>query len=120
MNAGFVVVPSALLRYQEKLKLEDGEVVVLMNLIMAWWETDKLPYPRTSTIAKRMGVSSRTVQRHIERLEAKGLIQRERGTTNNEASLSVTKYDLSGIVSKLKHLGRTEHEASPDRGEIPS
>lgn len=120
MNAGFVVVPSALLRYQEKLKLEDGEVVVLMNLIMAWWETDKLPYPRTSTIAKRMGVSSRTVQRHIERLEAKGLIQRERGTTNNEASLSVTKYDLSGIVAELKRLGRTEHEASPDLGKIPS
>lgn len=109
LNDGFVVVPSALLRHQYELKIDSGEAVVLVNLLMAWWKTNDRPFPRTSTLAKRMGVSLRTVQRHIEGLEEKGLIERIWDHTRPKDSRATPSYDLSGIVAKLKELGRNTH-----------
>lgn len=111
LNAGFVVIPSALLRNQYKLGIDAGETVVLMNLLMSWWKSDDLPYPRTSTLAKRLGVSTRTAQRHIENLEEKRLIKRVWGTASRPGVRAVAKYDLTGIVEKLKELGSELHPA---------
>ncbi len=109
VNAGFVVIPSALLLHQNELKLDSGEVVVLMNLLMAWWKVGDLPFPRTSTIAKRMGINLRTVQRCIESLEKKRLIKRLKNLERSDSNRVFTRYDLSGIVSELKRLGKVGH-----------
>lgn len=105
LHDGFVVIPSALLRYQTKLGINDGELVVLMNLLMSWWKVDAYPFPQTSTLAARMGVTRRTVQRHIENLEAKGMIRRIWSAKKINDRRTVSQYDLSGIVSDLKRLG---------------
>ena len=105
LNEGFVAVPSALFRHQWRLKLDNGEVIVLMNLVMSWREIGDLPFPSTSTLARRMGVTKRTVQRHIESLEDKDLIRRILGTRVGDERRVVTRYDLSGIVAQLKLLG---------------
>jgi hypothetical protein len=109
LNAGFVVVPSALLRHQYQLKIDCNEMVVLVNLLMAWWKSEDLPYPRPATLANRMGVSARTVQRQIQSLEEKRLIKRiwVPGATPDDRAWA--KYDLSGIVAKLKELGCDAH-----------
>ena len=65
----FVVVPVLLLRHQKDLGLDDGAMVTLLNVIASWWYEGKLPFPGTHTIAQRMGVSERTVQRHLTKLE---------------------------------------------------
>jgi len=105
LDSGFVVIPAVMLRYQHKIEIGDGELVVLMNLMMQWWKVDEFPFTRASTIAKRMGVSARTVQRHIERLEEKKLIKRFYTPERTSAYRATTQYDLSGIVAKLKDLG---------------
>jgi|GEM_PF-1236915 len=116
LNGGFLVIPSALLRHQYQLSLECGETLVLLNLLMSWWKSDDLPFPQTSTLAKRMGVSRRTVQRHIESLEGKGLIRRIWNSARQADRRATARYDLSGIVAELKRLGSVPH--SPRRVEI--
>ena len=118
LDAGFVVIPAALLRYQTKLGIGDGELVVLMNLIMAWWRVSEFPFPRTSTLAMRMGVSARTVQRHIERLEEKGFIRRIWASARQDARQPAMRYDLKGTVERLKQIEETggrvqEHLMAP-------
>lgn len=115
LHDGFVVIPSALLRHQHKLKIDNGEMVVLMNLLMSWWKVGTYPFPSTTSIAKRMGVSRRTAQRHIERLEDKGLIRRIWGPTQHNIEQAKSKYDLTGIVTELKRLGGITH---PSRQKI--
>lgn len=110
LDSGFVVIPNALLRHQHKLGLNDGEIVVLLNLLMSWWGLSELPHIQTTTIANRMHVTRRTIQRHIESLELKNFIRRiwaKRGA-NERAGAT---YDLSGTVAILKEYGQFAHPA---------
>lgn len=111
LNGGFVVIPSALLRFQHQLKIDSNEMVVLLNLLMSWWKSDDMPYPRTSTLAHRIGVSTRTVQRQLQSLEDKELIKRIWVPSAKPDERASAKYDLSGTVSKLKVLGCEVHPA---------
>lgn len=77
----------------------------MLNLLAAWWDVDKLPFTRAITIAKRIGVTPRTVQRCLEKLEKRGLILRIRSTTGHGVETRVvTEYDLEPTVLKLKQL----------------
>ena len=82
IKAGYQVLPDALLRGQRLLKLTATDIVVIANLNQAWWYSDRLPYLQPHTIAKRMGVSERSVQRSLRRLRGKRLLRqvRERHT----------------------------------------
>lgn len=75
-RSGFVAVPMSLLRLQSSYDLTPTELLVLINLLGHWWEPDRPVYPRTTTIAKRMGVDARTVQRATAKLQAKGMLER--------------------------------------------
>jgi predicted transcriptional regulator len=76
-GSGFVALPMALLRLQAKLKLTATDMLVLTNLLAHWWNPADGVYPRSTTIAKRMGVTKRTVQRSTEKMMKTGLIDRE-------------------------------------------
>ncbi len=75
--AGFQAVPDLLLKNQHNLGLSATDLVVLLNVLMHWWYPDQKPFPRSKTIAQRMGVTPRTVQRSFHQLEELGLIIRE-------------------------------------------
>lgn len=105
LDGGFLLIPVLLLKRQKELLLDNTELVVLLNLLAAWWDTAKRPYPRSTTIAQRIGVTARTVQRSLEKLEKKGLILRVRhGTGVGSAHREVTSYDMAGTVEKLQQL----------------
>lgn len=76
-RSGFVAVPMSLLRLQTKLKLTATDMLVLTNLLAHWWSPADGVYPRSTTIAKRMGVTKRTVQRSTQKMLSQGLITRE-------------------------------------------
>jgi DNA-binding MarR family transcriptional regulator len=97
IRAGFQVLPNVLFRAQQHLELDSSDVVILANLAMHWWGPNTLPFPSPTIIARRMGVSRRTVERRLEGLEKRGFIKRlpaERGAKR--------RYDLSGMVQKLE------------------
>jgi hypothetical protein len=55
-----------LLKNQAKLGLTPTDTLVLTNLVMEW--CSQRPFPRSATIAGRMGVGVRTVQRALATL----------------------------------------------------
>jgi hypothetical protein len=101
LSAGFQVVPNVLLRAQSRLGLDAVDTIILLNINLHWWEKDSLPYPPPALIASRMGVSRRTVERRIFRLQKDGWLRRLPAPENGEG-LKIRKYDLTGLVERLQ------------------
>ena len=103
MSMGFCLVPSLLLRAQQRLRLTPTQLAVLLQLCDYWWDEKRKPYPSKETLAQRLGLSARQVQRHIADLEKAGLVMRIERYGQHGGKLSNT-YDLSGLVQRLKEL----------------
>lgn len=100
--AGWQAVPDVLLKNQTRLGLSATELLVLLNVLSFWWYVEELPFPRGTTIAKRMGMTPRTVQRSLQALIDRGLLAKKRdvGRDNKERDV----LDPSGLVEALKKL----------------
>lgn len=98
---GFQQLPDLLLKSQAKLKLTSNDMLVLMHVTMHWWYADQLPFPATSVIAKRMGMTSRTVQRSLNNLVERGLIAKAVVVTEQGERRG---WDPSGLVTRLHQL----------------
>src|SRR5277367_6120460 len=101
-DAGFQVIPDVLFRCQRLLNLDAIDVVILSNITLHWWYEEDLPYPRPSVIAKRMNVSTRTIERHIEAMERKGIIKRLPSRIKNRRM--IRPFDVSGLVEQLNRF----------------
>lgn len=104
LMAGFQLLPDTLLKNQARLGLSPTDLGVLLNVLSHWWYKDQLPYPKSSTIARRMGVTPRTVQRSLQRLERRGFLRREKGATKTEPA----RLDPSGLVEQLKPYAKAD------------
>ena len=99
----FSIIPSLLLHAQARLKMTPTHLAIVMHLNDFWWAADRKPWPAKATLAERMGLSSRQVQRQMAELEKMGLIQRKARHGPHGGKLS-NEYDLSGLVARLKEL----------------
>ena len=100
--AGWQGLPDVLLKNQHKLDLTPTELVVLINVLSFWWYVEELPFPRISTLAKRMNVTDRTVQRCLKKLAQKGLLKRKTDIGKDGEMREVL--DPEGLVAALKKL----------------
>ncbi|MYK60310.1 MAG: MarR family transcriptional regulator [Rhodospirillaceae bacterium] len=100
--AGFQAVPDVLLKHQTRLGLSPTNLVVLLNVLMHWWYPEQRPFPRPTTIAKRMGLSARAVQRSIQQLQQLGLVVRERSEDGR------TFLNPDPLVAKLEELAKQD------------
>ncbi len=103
-NAGFQSIPDVLLKNQAKLGLTPTDMLVLMNITMHWWYPTQLPFPRSKTIAGRMGVEVRTVQRALATLKKLGLLVKVMEPSAEGVEREVC--DLSGLVKRLGGLAK--------------
>jgi DNA-binding MarR family transcriptional regulator len=103
-RGGFQVVPDVLLKNQHVLNIGPTELVVLLNVLMHWWYKDQKPFPRPTTIARRMGITVRTVQRALARLEEAELVVRQKGPNDS------TFLDPSPLVERLSQLVKTDRD----------
>lgn len=104
MKLGFCIFPSMLLKAQARLGLSAQQLAVLLQIIDHWWEPNRWPYPSKKTLAGRLSLSDKQIQRHIVELEKGGFLKRiPRYASNHKGKLS-NQYDLSGLVEKLKKL----------------
>ena len=94
-GSGFVAIPMALLRMQTKYGLTATEMLVLVNLLAHWWDPSRAVFPRTTTIANRMGVDKRTVQRAVGRMARIGLLSKGRTEDGKRA------YDFAPLAKRL-------------------
>jgi hypothetical protein len=100
---GFVIYPSLLLQAQARLKMTPTQLAIVMHLGDFWWDANRKPWPSKATLAKRVNLSSRHVQRLIAELEDMGLVKRNERRSVLKGKLS-NEYDLSGLVARLKEL----------------
>lgn len=98
---GFQVVPDMLLRNQTNLGLSATDIVVLLNILMHWWTREKLPRPNLSSIARRMGVTRRTVERSVEKMEQLRLLER-RAASGDPNARGGKQIDPEGLVTRLQ------------------
>ena len=99
MEYGWVSIPSLLLFYQNELQINSLELNVIINLVLHWWEKDKNPYPSQGAIARRMGVSVRTVQRTLDDLVEKELL--------NQTIEAIYRVHFNRIEDVVQILGMT-------------
>lgn len=113
LAAGYQILPDALIRGQHLLKLTATDIVVIANLNQAWWFADRLPYLRPVTIARRMGISERSVQRSLKRLRDRGFLRQER--QEQVEGFPLYTHDLTGLRDQLERLARRDIEYSERR-----
>ena len=103
MALGFCIVPSLLLRAQNRLGLNPTQLAILIQLADFWWDRDRKPFPSKALLAERLGLSPRQVQRYIADLETAGLVERIERRARHGGKLT-NLYDFSGLVQRLKKL----------------
>lgn len=103
LEHGFSIVPSLLFKGQARLGINGMQLAILLHLADFWWDSDQHPWPAKSTVAERLGVSSRQFQKHIEALEKRGYVKRIERLSSRKGKLS-NAYDLSGLVERLKKI----------------
>lgn len=103
MKLGFSIVPSLLLRAQQRMGLSPTHLAVLLQLADYWWDQERKPYPSKKALSERLGIGPRQVQRYIAELEKAGLVTRIERRATHKGKLS-NAYDLSGLVERLKAL----------------
>lgn len=103
MKHGYTMLPNLLLQAQARLGISHAEFNVLVQLVSHWWDADKDPYPAKDTIARRMGLSPRQVQRYLTKLEDAGFIKRIERFSGRNAQIA-NAYSLDGLVEKLKEI----------------
>lgn len=117
INLGYVVVPSVILRAQARLHIDAAGLAVLIHLLDHWWQPDSMPWPSKKALAERLGVSEKTIQRAMVRLEREGHIKREERYRSNRGRTS-NRYDLSPLVAKLKPIAEEMAKAKAEADKL--
>ena len=102
---GFSQIPDTLLKTQHLMGISPLELNVLLNLISFWWKADDQPFPSTASLAKRIGVQPRTVQKTIKAMTDRGIIGKSplRGKGPGRS-----KYDMRPLVDSVANLARKD------------
>ncbi len=103
IELGFLLIPSLLLRAQQHIGLNPTQLAILLQLCDFWWDKERKPFPSKETLAPRLSLSERQIQRHIAELEKAGLVRRIERRSSNGGKLSNT-HDLTGLVKRLQEL----------------
>ncbi len=99
LEPGWTALPSIILEKQDALGLDTVDINIILQLVRHWWFSENLPYPSKKTIAKCIGKSPNTVQRHIAAMEKSGFIKRiDRYDVNSGRQSNI--YDLGGLIKE--------------------
>ncbi|WP_454805713.1 helix-turn-helix domain-containing protein [Klebsiella pneumoniae] len=96
LSMGWSAIPTSLFFLQGALNMTPTTFNVLLHLIIHWWKPYDWPHPSQESIAVRMGVSSRTVQRSLQ--------EKIRTSKDNPKYKGRNIYDMSLLVKSLNIL----------------
>jgi DNA-binding MarR family transcriptional regulator len=101
--AGYQPLPDVLLFHQKELGLSSEELNVTLHILAHWYAPERLPFPSAKTIARRMGVADRTVERYLTSLRKKGYLVKYR---HPKGARRRKGHDLSPLIERLKPLAQ--------------
>ncbi len=107
--AGYQPLPDVLLFHQAELGLTSEELNVALHVLAHWYAPERLPFPSSKTIARRMGCSERTVERYLTELRRKGFMVKERIPKSGRRRRK--RHDLNPLIDKLKPYAEARLEA---------
>jgi len=96
-EAGWTALPNIIFERQQALQLDPLDINILLHLAGYWWHPKDMPRPSKETLAKAIGVTARTIQRHIAELEKWGYVKRISRKASAGDNLP-NEYDLSGLI----------------------
>lgn len=121
-KAGWTALPNIILDKQAALELEPIDVNILMQIAKHWWQADSAPFPAIETLADAIGVTSRTIQRRIAKMEKAQLIERNtryytRGGQRSNA------YTFKGLIARCtpfaeEAIAERERRKTKERARI--
>lgn len=103
MDLGYSTIPSLIFRAQARLGLSPVQLALLLHLVDYWWKRAQMPFPSKATLAERMNLGPRQIQRYLTELEDGGFIKRVERYAGHKGQQS-NEYDLTGLVKKLQKL----------------
>jgi hypothetical protein len=123
VSSGFTSLPNHLLSINQfvrkERRLTPTELLTLFQILSAWWHAEQLPFPSKTTIARRLGLSPRQVQRALNGLEEKGYLTRVARFYPNRGRAS-NSYDLSKMVALVRVLAEQNPDAFKRRRSLPA
>lgn len=100
---GYAGIPSILIQGQRRLGVNSMQMNIIIQLLDYWFEPSRKPFPMKQDLAKRIGVTAKTIQNNIRALEKAGLIRREmRRTAAGDWNSNI--YHLDGLVAKVQAM----------------
>ena len=112
-DAGWTAVPNVLLDKQATIGLSPMDLNIVLQIAKFWWNADA-PYPSIETVAAAIGVTSRTVQRHISRMEKSGLLERQERFYAKGGQKTNT-YTFEGLIKRCKPFAKEITKARASR-----
>jgi predicted transcriptional regulator len=120
---GFAQIPNYLIFINQFLdkdhRLSPVELLVLFQLVAAWWKRDEPPFPSMGTLAVRCGVSERQIQRSVNNLEKIGLLRRVNRRV--KGIISSNAYNLEPLIELLSEIAKifpNEFPRNVDRAKV--
>lgn len=114
MDAGWTAIPSVIVERQKALGLDAIDMNIILHLSTYWWTPDNRPRPAKQTIAQAVGVTPRTVQRHIARLDKGGLVKLEERRFKGKGSRP-NVYHFDGLIKEALPYARKKIEEIAER-----
>lgn len=113
-DVGWTAIPNIVLEKQKDLGLKPTDINVILQIAKHWWEAGSQPWPSVASIAKCIGVETRTVQRSLKKLEDAGLLERvpryyAQGGQKSNA------YTFNGLIEKATPFAEEELETRKKR-----
>ena len=104
LGMGWTAIPTTLIFLQNQLGITPLGMNILLNLVAHWWDVNEKPYPAQESLATRIGVSKRSIQREMGTLIERGLLSKKQSATHHPKYHGRNSYDLSPLVKKLEEF----------------
>jgi len=103
LSDGFAQLPKNLLKYWKHVGMSKTELVVIIFMLVFWWDRDNPIDPKLATVAKLSGMDIKTIRTALNNLHNKGIITitRQRDADDNN-SLTSNAYDLRPLADLIE------------------
>lgn len=100
LDEGFTSVPNILLRYRNNLEIKPQHLALIIDIMSFKWDSEN-PFPSYSTLARRAGVSERSIKRTTQDLEELNLLKRTPRFDKETGAQITTVFDFRPLIKKL-------------------
>lgn len=105
VKSGYTLLPNHFISINQYLssnsKLSTSEMMVLIVILSNWWNPYKMPAASKKYIGERLNISPRQVQRILNRLHEKKVIQKRGGSY---ATGGASAFDLTGLLKVVAQI----------------